>query len=650
MMRALDPAGNDILPRAKKTQAVLAYLCLADNQRLPRSRLAGLIWDRSGEKQARESLRKALGELERIGFWHIDSDHESVRLDTTACWIDAFESPNRSDLLLDNLYGISAAFDHWLLGERTRFEVRWQSALERELDALIAGKSAADLRAAAARKLLNFVPTHERAARSLMTAFTELGEPAQAIREYERFRQVVDNSLGMPPSEETVALYRAIRLGTQARSVSAGLPARGLATPPSDPSHDAPAAPSAGQPAEDPQPSIAVLPLRNLSADPAHRLIAEGIVEDLVEALSRLPSLFMISRLSSARFGNHHRQPAEIGAALGARYLISGSMRVSGDRLRLVLELVETESGKALWVASFDERVAKLLDLENGLAEAIVGRIAPRLREAELKRLRIKRPEDYTGYDFFLRAQHNMHSPARAAFESSERFFASAIEREPEYATALAWLAYWHVMRVGQGWSADRGFDAGRAEHFAQRAIECDPLEPMAFAVQGHVAAYLHKDFDCASASFEKALDLNPNCARAWLWSASTHGWAGDGARAVDNISRAMTLSPYDPLACAYSGSASLAYFAAGQYQRSIEFGLRCLRENRAYSAAYKTMIPALVLAGHDVEARTQVNHLLLLEPEFTVQRFRQRFPGGGTAVGEACCKALADAGVPLSG
>jgi TolB-like protein/DNA-binding SARP family transcriptional activator len=652
-MRAVGPAGDDILPRAKKTQAVLAYLCLAQGERVSRSRVAGMVWDRVGEIQARDSLRHALNELERIGGWRLDSDRETVRLDIADCWVDAFEGPEVSELLLDGLHGISPAFDQWLFGERARFENRWQSKLEGDLDDLITKEAAPDLRAAAARRLLNFMPTHEPAVRSLMTAFAEMGDRAQAVREFERFRQLFDSNLGMPPSEKTIALYSAIRRAPQsrpARSSNWPLPSTGADPVPSPQQSDltAPMWINATSDRER-EPSIAVLPFRDLSAETGRNYVAEGLVEDLVEALSRVPGLFVISRLSSAAFRNQERLPQEIGGALGVRYLLSGTIRSSGDRLRITVELTDTNSSTSLWNSRYDESFSDLLEVQDRLTEAVIRSVAPRVRAAEVQRVRIKRPDEYGAYDFLLRAQENMHSADRAIFESSEGLFELALARDPHYAAALAWRAYWHVMRVGQGWSLDRAADAELAERFAQRAIECDQVEPMAFAVRGHAAAYLHRNFDLAFSCFDKALEINPNSARAWLWNASAHAWTGDGPHAVEKITRAMALSPYDPLVCAYSGSASAAYLADHQYLRSVEFGLRCIRDNKAYSAAYKTMIPALVMAGHEDEARAQLQQLLRLEPDFTVETFRDRFPGGNGLIGELCCDGLARAGAPLS-
>ena len=249
-------------------------------------------------------------------------------------------------------------------------------------------------------------------------------------------------------------------------------------------------------------------------------------------------------------------------------------------------------------------------------------------------------------YDLFLRAQENMHNSSRAVFETSEGLFEAALAKDPHYAAALAWRAYWHVLRVGQGWSPDPANDATQADHFAQSAIECNSMEPMAFAVHGHIASYLYKDFDLAFRRFETALSINANAAPAWLWSAAAHVWMGDGPQAVEEINKAMALSPYDPLMYAYSGVAGMAYLADGQYERAIECALRSLRENRTYTHAYRLLVMALVLAGREEEARASARRLLALEPGLTVAGFRRRYPGSASPQAELFCDALARAGI----
>jgi TolB-like protein/DNA-binding SARP family transcriptional activator len=651
------PGGDDILPRLRKSRALLAYLCLAEGTRVSRSRLIGLLWDRSADTQARFSLRHALSEINRDINSRlpnlVEIDREWVRLNSKACWIDALTIADHPDRLLDDLEGVSVPFDHWLAAERAQIEDRLRTRLEQDFNNLTEEGASAQLRAGAARKLGNIEPTNELAVRGLMTAFAEIGDRPQAIREYERCRRALRTMLDLAPSRETTALYEAIRIATSSRIATA------LDQPPVfdrrdiSLAYEAPATEKKAVAApigRGSQPSIAVLPFSNLSGEPAHNIAADGVVEDLIEILSRVPNFFVISRLSTQSFRNHDRLPKEIGELLGVRYVLSGSVRIVADRVRLSVELTDGESGAALWNSRFDEKLGDLLDVQHDLADAVVRRVAPFMHSAELKRIRIKHPENLGAYDLFLRAQESMHNSARAVFDASERLFEEAIAREPGYAAALAWRAWWHLLRVGQGWSPDPEQDAEQARQFAHRAIERDRLEPMAYAVRGHIASYLYRDFSLAFECFETALNINPNAAPVWLWSAAARAYNGEGRRAIEEINRAMALSPYDPLMYAYSSIASLAYLTDGQCERAIECALRSTRENRTFTTAYKLLIMALGVAGRETEAQTAVQQLLELEPQFTVDQFRQRSPTMASPLGEIYCGAFARAGIPLAG
>jgi TolB-like protein/DNA-binding SARP family transcriptional activator len=631
------------------------------------------------------SLRQSLSELNSIVNRHVpglvEIGRDSVRIDVRKCWVDALAileasvdaTADTSNLvqpygerLLEDLDGITPSFDHWLAGERTRFEDRVRKILEAELDRLIEQNAKPEVRAAAARRLINFEPTHEGAVRSVMRAFAQMGDRAQAIREFERCRQALLTVLDLPPSRETTAVYESIRgvspemapatiydepAGVELNETAAGgSPAPSRARWKIDKQSDPVIAPG-HDPGPEPrrEPSIAVLPFRNLTGDPAHDFVAEGLVEDLIEALSRVPNFFVISRLSTLAFRNQDRHPREIGNVLGVRYVLSGSVRVLGDRLRLTIELTDTQSGEALWFAKLDERFFDLFEVQDRLSEMIVRKVAPYLHAAEMKRIRIKRPDSLEAYDLFLRAQENMHNSSRTVFEMSEALFDAAITKDPHYAAALAWRAYWHVLRVGQGWSPDPADDATQADRFARSAIECNSMEPMALAVHGHVASYLYKDFDLAFRRFETALSINANAAPAWLWSAAANACMGNGSQAITEINKAMALSPYDPLMYAYSAVAGMAYLADGQHERAIECGLRSLRENRTYTAAYRLLVMGLVLAGREDEARASARRLLDLEPGLTVAGFRRRYPGSASPHADLFCDALAKAGVPLS-
>ena len=163
----------------------------------------------------------------------------------------------------------------------------------------------------------------------------------------------------------------------------------------------------------------------------------------------------------------------------------------------------------------------------------------------------------------------------------------------------------------------------------------------MALAIHGHVAAYLHKDFDLAFRRFETALRVNPSSAPAWLWSAAANAWIGNGPGAVEEINPAISLSPYDPLMYAYTTVAGMAHLADVQYERAAECGLRSIAQNTTYAATYQLLILALVLAGREVEAQPYIPQLLEAELGFTVERYRRRFPGSATPTGQLYCEAL---------
>ena len=682
-MRAVAPGGADLLPRARKTRGMLACLCLAQGEHVSRNRLIGLLWDRSADARARMSLRRSLSELNRIVNRRIpglvDIGRDSVRVDVRKCWVDALAileasadaTADTSNLvqpssgrLLEDLEGITPSFDHWLADARARFEDCVRKILEAELDRLIEQNAKPQVRAAAARRLINFEPTHEGAARRLMTALAQMGDRAHAIREFERCRQALLAELDLPPSKETTAVYEAIRIESP-RAASPTIFEAPAGFPSSESAETAslvrlplrweqgdPAANPGYRPGREPkrEPSIAVLPFHNLTGDPAYHFLAEGLVEDLIEALSRIPNFFVVSRLSTLALRSQDRHPCEIGNMLGVRYVLSGSLRVLGDRLRLTTELTDTQLGAALWFSKLDERLFDLFEVQDRLSEMIVRKVAPYLHAAEMNRIRVKRPDSLEAYDLFLRAQENMHNSSRAVFETAEALFDAAIAKDPHYSAALAWRAYWHVLRVGQGWSPDPADDATQADCFARSAIECNNMDPMALAVHGHIASYLYKDFDLAFRRFEAALSINPNAAPVWLWSAAAHAWIGDGARALEEIAKAMALSPFDPLIYAYSSVAAMAYLANGEYDRAIECALRSLRENPTYTGAYRQLVMALMLVGREDEARTRARSLLELEPGLTVTGFRRRYPGSASTHADLFCDALAKAGVPRSG
>jgi TolB-like protein len=395
------------------------------------------------------------------------------------------------------------------------------------------------------------------------------------------------------------------------------------------------------------RPSIAVLPFRNLSGDPAHEFLGDLIAEDLIISLSRFTDMFVISRLSTSPFRDRVYEPRTVADVLGVRYVLSGRMQASGNRLRLMAELTEADAGEVIWAERFEGQLVDLFELQDQLSRDISLRVVPYLRQRELHRARSARPENLTAYEKTLRAVDHLHRSSREDLEQARSLLEGAIASDAQYGAAHAWLARWHVLRVGQGWSPDRASDADAASRHAEIALEIDDTDSWALSVHGLVSGYLNKDLEVAIATLNRALTINPSEASAWVWSTAAHMWLGHGDEAVSRSQRAIELSPLDPHMYVFLAVAATAHAVAGQYEAAIDLCRRSLRRNRMYLATHRMLVISLALSGRLDEARKAASILLTLEPELTVSRFRQRYPGSASAHTEQFCAALAMAGVP---
>jgi tetratricopeptide (TPR) repeat protein len=284
------------------------------------------------------------------------------------------------------------------------------------------------------------------------------------------------------------------------------------------------------------------------------------------------------------------------------------------------------------------------------VAESIVRGVVPRIQVGELNRARLHGPEQRDTYDLFLCARSDTHNFSRAVFDHAGQLYPEVLARDPQYAEAWAWWAYYFLLRVGQGWSTDPASDVAKADEFARRAVECDPFNPMALAIRGHVAAYLCRDFGTAFQSLDTALQINPYLGFALVCSAAARAYTGRGGRAVEEIERAIALSPHSPLMYASTSIASLACLASGQAERALEYAWRSVAENPQYTTGLKVLITSLVQADRTAEAEAAVRQLLALEPSFSVERFRHFSPTTSSEVGDVFCRSLARAGVPAGG
>ena len=625
LMRAAAWTGHDLLPRSRKARALLGYLCLHSGEPITRSSLAALLWDRVPDTQAATSFRQALRELTHamgpIAQELIVADRRTVSLDSALCWVDArdalvsgwpFSSSAGSDLtahragdLLEGLDGLSVPFDHWLLMERTRFTGRLRERLEAELRATASRD--AEGRAAAARSVIAFDPTHEGAARMLMRALAEMGERAQALHEYERCRDAVRSSLDVEPSSETRALYQALRTFS---SVEAALVINspGVREPEDRSFRTAPRL------------RVVVRPFQALA--PHVETLAVLLSQGIAAGLSRFRWFDVIAPAS----------PHEDSPPLQdhADYIVEGSLSGSAQNAQVNVRLLEiAEQIQLVWSDRFDIPVAELDDVDERIIAPVVARIDPVILFIEGRQRKIlqKKGEKVDADSLVLKAIPLMYSMERNKYEAAGRLIAEALEAEDANANVLAWAAYWQVWYLGQGWAPDPVQASATAQNLAVRAIRVDPENAEALGIYGHICAFLDKDFDAAMHYFDRALHLNPNLAFIWALSAPTCCYVGLPDLALERLARYRQLAPSDPLFPLWEYFYALTYFFKGDYEQAVVVGRRAAKANPDFVNGYKPLIAALGHLGRTEDAIPYIAKLLQLEPDFTVADFGSFYP-----------------------
>jgi adenylate cyclase len=327
---------------------------------------------------------------------------------------------------------------------------------------------------------------------------------------------------------------------------------------------------SAAPPLPD-RPSIAVLPFQNMSGDPKQEYFADGMVEDIITALSRFKSLFVIARNSTFTYKGKAVDIKQVGRQLGVRYVLEGSVRKSANRLRITGQLLDTASGAHLWADRFDGEVGDIFDLQDKVAESVVGAIAPAVERAEIERAKHKPTESLDAYDQFLRGIAKFHQSTKEANTQALALFSKAIELDPEFAAAYGMAAWCYVRRKANGWMTNfsRAQEVAEAERLARLAIALGKDDAVAMCTGGYTLAYGAHDLDAGGNSIDRALVLNPNLAWAWLYSGWNKVWLGDAQDAIARVTHSIRLSPLDAFIFGMFSAMAWAHFLMGQYDEA---------------------------------------------------------------------------------
>jgi len=373
------------------------------------------------------------------------------------------------------------------------------------------------------------------------------------------------------------------------------------------------------------RPSIAVLPFHVEDEDLSKSYFGEGMVEDIVGALASIRELLVISRSSTLRY----RGPVDVrvvGRAVGATYALSGSVRRSGTRMRVSVELAETSDGAVMWANRFDGGTGDLFALQDLIATRVAGTLVPQVREAELRRALRKHPDSLEAYDCMLRGMALLYRLDVEGFAEARTWLERAIALDPGYATPYGLLAIWHTIRVGQGWSQDPAGEQAEVLRLATDAIARDSYDAMALALCGHAKSIVRYEFDQAIALFDRALEASPSSAIAWLRSSPTYSYVGSYQEAIRRAEQGLQLSPLDPNVFLPHTALCLAYYLAGEHDEAARWGGKAREENPRYTANLRLFAATLAARGKSKEAQEVARELLAAEPGFQVGRFVDRY------------------------
>jgi TolB-like protein len=392
------------------------------------------------------------------------------------------------------------------------------------------------------------------------------------------------------------------------------------------------------------KPSVAVLPFSNLSGDPEQEYFADGMVEDIIAGLSRIKWLFVVARNSSFTYKGITVDAKRVGRELGVRYLLQGSVRKDGGRVRISAQMIEAETGGHLWTERFDRPLDDIFTLQDEITLNVVGAIEPSLRRAEVERVKRKRPDSLDAYDLVLQAQPDVNSGMPAQVTKALVLLERALALDPTYALAHAFAAMCHhclFLRAGLHQE-----ERVASLHHAQTAIVHGQDDALALTLAGFSIGMDGHERAAAFAAFEAALAVSPSSALTYILGSVIYGWAGEAERAIEWGERGLRLSPFDPWAFAAFHSLTLGHFHHGRYEEAVNAAHKAIQSNPAHSISYMLLAAPLAKLGRLEEAMTAAAGVLKLQPTF---RYRQQFAGVdcAPALAAAMSEALRTAGLP---
>jgi TolB-like protein/class 3 adenylate cyclase len=364
------------------------------------------------------------------------------------------------------------------------------------------------------------------------------------------------------------------------------------------------------------KPSIAVLPFANMSGDPEQEYFADGMVEEIITALSRIRWIFVIARNSSFTYKGQAIDVKQVGRDLGVRYVLEGSVRKAGGRVRITAQLIDATNGAHLWADRFDGSLEDVFEFQDEVAVSVAGAIEPRMEAAEIHRSTKRPTSSLTAYDYYLRALPSALGFGKDAAIRALGLLGRAIECDPRYGAALALAGWWRLQLDANGWTEDEAVNRNKAIDLARRALQAADDDPVVLADAAGVLAGFGGDLDVSIKMVDRSLELNPSCVVGWHWSAWLRLSAGDPDRAIEHFERSLRLDPRaQGLRPFYLTGLGIAHFMTRQFENACPLLLTSLQQLPSFVITYRFLAASYAHLGRLNEARGIIERLREITP-----------------------------------
>lgn len=651
--RLTDGETGELHIRGAKTKALFAYLVLNPDRPHERETLASVLWGDRFDSQARQSLRQSLLAIrkvlgERAGDV-LTADSDTVTLNSGSVAGDAAEferlgsteSGYEASVALyagDLLAGINPKaeeYDTWRAAERDRLRNLACTVSDHLADRFErAGDSAKAVDAT--RRLLDLDPLREDAHRRLMRLYAVAGDRDAAFKQYQSFANTLRRELGADPEAETDELFAKLKVGATA-TVEDLFEAEAESSD-EERARQSPALPD--------KPSIAVLPFDNMSSDPEQDYFSDGITEELTTALSKNTLFFVTARNSAFTYKGKPVNVKQVARELGVRYILEGSVRKAGDRVRISAQFIDAVTGNHVWAERFDRPLLDVFAVQDEITREIAGAIGSEFVMAEEDRASRLTADSLSAWELVVRARGHYWKMTKEDVRKGRLRCEEAIEKTPGDSRGYSVAALAHTADAVFGWSESRDRSVSEARRLSEKAVSLNPNDEWAHCSEAY-ALYMSREFEPAIRAAEEAIRINPNFATAEVVLGFILAMAGRSDEASEHIHSAMRLSPRDPMMFGNYVAMSLAEFVRGDYGAAADWARKAIQANRAYPGSYRILAACCGHSGELNDAKNAIHSLRQYMPFASIEGTKRQIPFKNDADSMRYLDGLRKAGLP---